>query len=398
VATPAEIQVLIELHIKDKQGGDLLDVCKNLVREYAFRHEHPIVPVQKVVLSPVPRLGMSGSYVFYMDVHNKKTSKVKKLVAKFSGKRKIREEQKNATNFTDVEKPFEDSKSGYGLMVYKNVVNATEFRNYFLDRGHTDNDCCETVRKLYTNTVARYIPTQEKNHKTVSVIANYERYLERRSTKPLDKLKSMSSFFNRGLGEIRNPYDFYVNDLRPKWGSRQILPRLVHGDLHARNIMVPNSGDSPELIDYAWGHYGHRAVDFVLLESTIKYMLLSEYCFKYAKEYVPVDIFVDFEKQLCAQGLSLSKYNPPDNHGLSEAIKALQRCFVCIKAIRDCAKTYLDCASPEKIENGFSSKEEEYFLSLFLVSLGLIAFPTVDEGFVVAGCGLLVPCIAEYAS
>lgn len=40
--------------------------------------------------------------------------------------------------------------------------------------------------------------------------------------------------------------------------------------------------------------------------------------------------------------------------------------------------------------------EAEYFMSLFLVSLGNVAYPEVEETWLLHGCGLLVPELRTY--
>ncbi len=55
------------------------------------------------------------------------------------------------------------------------------------------------------------------------------------------------------------------------------LPQgLVHGDLHAQNVLL--SGDQLQLIDFAWAHYGWKAIDFIMLECSLKFLVIPDEC------------------------------------------------------------------------------------------------------------------------
>jgi hypothetical protein len=51
---------------------------------------------------------------------------------------------------------------------------------------------------------------------------------------------------------------------------------LVHGDLHAQNVLV--SGDKLQLIDFAWAQYGWKALDFLMLECSLKFLVIPDEC------------------------------------------------------------------------------------------------------------------------
>ena len=59
--------------------------------------------------------------------------------------------------------------------------------------------------------------------------------------------------------------------------TRESLPLgLVHGDLHAQNVLV--SGDRLQLIDFAWARYGWKALDFLMLECSLKFLVIPDEC------------------------------------------------------------------------------------------------------------------------
>jgi thiamine kinase-like enzyme len=59
--------------------------------------------------------------------------------------------------------------------------------------------------------------------------------------------------------------------------TREELPiGLTHGDLHAQNILVSEGG--LQLIDFAWASYGWKAVDFLMLECSLKLLVVPAEC------------------------------------------------------------------------------------------------------------------------
>jgi hypothetical protein len=47
---------------------------------------------------------------------------------------------------------------------------------------------------------------------------------------------------------------------------------LIHGDLHSQNVLIHND-DQIHLIDFAWAGYGWRALDFLMLECSLKFLV-----------------------------------------------------------------------------------------------------------------------------
>lgn len=374
--------------------------------------------IEGIIFRPVERVGWSSADVFYIDIKliniNQKIKRVGKFVPPKDGE--IEKNSAQLFKFAD----YRDAEinyyinNEYSLIIYQKVEDAKEFRYCYLDKDNcSDAKCSDFIRQLYKNSVSKYIEvtTEDNENNYISIIDDYRDYIENRSIKPLDKLKSSVDFFEQSLTYgACNPYTFYVNEFKPtKWGQRPVKKYLVHGDLHARNIMRKND-EAPRVIDFAWGHFGHRMKDFTLLEATIKYMLLSEYCFKNYKKYIPHEVYLGFEKQLCVEGMNLSQYTINNSESFSRSgdkdiDSALQRAFTCIKEIRECASFYLSLTKNcnnrrvKHMDNQeFESNKEEYFTSLFLISLGNIAFPDTQENWTLHGCGLLVPEIKKHWS
>lgn len=51
---------------------------------------------------------------------------------------------------------------------------------------------------------------------------------------------------------------------------------LTHGDLHAQNVLVSQEG--LQLIDFAWAGYSWKAVDFLMLECSLKLLVVPAEC------------------------------------------------------------------------------------------------------------------------
>ena len=51
---------------------------------------------------------------------------------------------------------------------------------------------------------------------------------------------------------------------------------LTHGDLHAQNVLV--SRGNLQLIDFAWARYGWKALDFLMLECSLKLLVVPVEC------------------------------------------------------------------------------------------------------------------------
>ena len=377
--------------------------------------------ILNVFVRQVERVGWSNSDVYYIDISlTNFGGRLLQNVGKFMKVNKAKREYEHAQPFkrkkdVDITLVYGDKLNEYALVVYQKVEDSKEFRDLYLDKNIEDNVCANCITSLYDDIVSKYIVDYPgKNEARLrSIIQDYGDYLEKRKSKPLQKLRSVVDFFEqaRTYG-AENPYTFYLDELKAtRWGARKIVRHLIHGDLHARNIMVNKETNLPSrLIDYAWGHYGHRAKDFTLLEATIKYMLLTEYTFRHKPEgkddlaYIPHEVYMGFEKQLCVEGMNLSEYRFESGElrsGHEFLEQAIQRAFTCIRAIRESAEKYLDAKSANKKEYGddinfFENVKEEYFTSLFLVSLGNAAYPQVEENWVLHGCGLLIPEIKKY--
>lgn len=78
-----------------------------------------------------------------------------------------------------------------------------------------------------------------------------------------------TSFKDKNLATAKQIYET-VATLRSERGS--FASGLVHGDLHAQNVLVGND-DELHLIDFAWAGYNWKAVDFLMMECSLKFIV-----------------------------------------------------------------------------------------------------------------------------
>jgi len=128
------------------------------------------------------------------------------------------------------------------------------------------------------------------------------------------------------------------------------------------------------------------------MEQTIKYMLLKECAMNNENKdsrHLSLQIYEQFEKMLCKQGLKMSEFDVfmneyvKNNTVNSQEQDVLERVFGCIKVIREKAFNFI-CKYQSETERILKksfliSPEKEYFLSLFLVSLGVFAFSETEQ-------------------
>lgn len=128
--------------------------------------------------------------------------------------------------------------------------------------------------------------------------------------------------------------------------SVQIQLGLVHGDLHAGNIVL-RGGDAPAIIDFGWSaERAHVAKDFVLMECNLRFLTLRPQV---------------SDEQLAAFASTLAWDSEP-SCALTEYL-ARRRNLV--KVVRDAAK---------KVFAEDTDWTREYLAPLFLVAFGLLRF------------------------
>lgn len=373
-------------------------IRQKLVHQFAVEHAGE-ENLEGITLYPVSRAGKSGSEVFYLDLRIKGHGFPERFIAKFQNKDATLEEAASARSakiggFCNSFFHRINVQDNLGVIVY-NLAAARdhiEFRGFFLDIRNTNEACATALHSIF-QTVGRQ-PNNAVDPK--SFIEDYAWYVDRKS-KPLQRIDALTVVAQAqgGIGDvassIRESYQRIERDFNIK-----VSPYLVHGDLHARNLMLSQSNPAKtELIDFGWVHSGHPAKDFVLMECTLKYMLLPE-LLPIAKGsasdnlYIPAKFIEGFEQFLCKHGFSLPSVEDMlssvfgDIEIPAHQVQALSRVYCCLVAVRlaagDVLKKY---CSLDKISN--VTPEQHYFASFFLVTVGLLGFAELDQIWAMIG-------------
>lgn len=375
-----------------KEHERRIGIRRELAHEFALAHAGREA-LEEIVLYPVARAGKSTSEVFYLDLSIADHEFPERFIAKFQGMTATEQEAKSArsaeiANLCSKVKVYRHASEDLGIIVYSlaSARDHIEFRGYFLDIENADADCALALRATFQ--LVEGISNGAVACKRL--VDDYAWYVERKS-KPLQRIDALTAVAppQAGLGEIakriKDTYEHIERDL-----NVEIHPYLVHGDLHARNLMLSRSNPArTELIDFGWVHSGHPAKDFVLMECTLKYMLLSE-ILPIAKGQSCEDLYIQarciqsFEQFLCTHGFEL-----PPAHEMVTAVfgnvsapahqvRALTRVYICVAEVRSSAGRTLRkyCT---KHASPVLTAEQHYFASLFLVALGLLGLPEVDQ-------------------
>lgn len=359
--------------------------------------------VSRIEFYPVSRVGKSGSEVFYCDIWVPGVGFPRRHIAKFQDCKRTEDEYRAALDARHAQlcsevSHFLDADADLGLIVYDlaRARNHREFRGVFLDTDVPDEFCANALSAGLRD-VGRF-PNDQAPQRTVH--EDFKDYIERR-TNPIGKLQALAKARSdwhplscaateilAALAEISARADHLV------------LPHLVHGDLHARNLMVDaENAHSTELIDFDWVHYGHPAKDLVLMEATLKYMLLPELVQKQLGKQgsLSMEAVAEFEDVLATNCFDL-----PDPSALlsrmADLLKGgnggaalevpILRTYRCLISIRTAAKKVLHDYCGRL--NGTAVAEREYMTALFMVTVGLFGFQETERFWALAGLHRLV--------
>lgn len=285
------------------------------------------------------------------------------------------------------------------------MKNHQEFRGYFLDENNSSENCAIAIKSILQD-IGLHRNTNEPDKMFVD---DFKKYVHRKQ-QPIDKLwafKKTSSEYS-GFSQIASHILDSYNKLTREFDF-SFTPYLVHGDLHARNLMLNiENPNQTELIDFGWTHYGHPAKDFVLLEITLKYMLLSELLLNTKSRdrddpfHLPLNVFEKFEIFLCENCFTLPNYEYllskiPELLELKPyQNKALERVYLCLIEVRKEAGRILR-EFTSKHDADIPSAEQNYFASLFLVTLGLSEFSEMQPVWTLIGLDKIGAAIWQHS-
>lgn len=149
--------------------------------------------------------------------------------------------------------------------------------NAWFKRNNTPLDP-KTARSRIASIYTDRMRSWHSSDSAPSEMKTYREVFERRLDRIDDFEASLVSIGKEGLEKGFSEFNLgKVRDLMPKIESilayKDAFPfGLSHGDLHAQNILVgPN--DSFHLIDFAWAGFNWKAIDFIMLECSLKFLV-----------------------------------------------------------------------------------------------------------------------------
>ena len=389
---------------KEKHNSELKKRSELASQFVKKRRERLPNKVKSVLLYPVSRAGKSGSEVFYLDIFVENIFLPQNFIAKFQDVKNTEAELESGkiASFSaicrDVDAVF-DKDNDLGMLVYglAELPQFVEFRAYFLDLGNPEEECANALRSVYGR-LSRH-PNSKAEHK--DFLDDHAWYLDKKN-QPRSRIESLksSSLNYSGVSQLAKAIDSHYSRISALLKGVKVFPYLVHGDLHARNLMLSakNPNDT-ELIDFAWAHYGHPAKDFSLMEVTLKYMLLRELLHIRGPEntgsHLPLSAYEKFERYLCEHIFELPEATEFEEHMKSSDdvldyhILILRRTYVSLKVLIKSAQEVLDKYCEEYQENSSLSPKEHFLISNFLVTFGLNGFQEVEPIWVLVGLDIL---------
>ncbi|WP_194946865.1 phosphotransferase [Cupriavidus necator] len=374
-----------------------LKVRQRLAHKFAV--EHAKNDVEEISLYPVARAGKSGSEVFYLDLSLKTFSFPERFVAKFQSCNQTDNESSSARSaqvakFCNKIFSHKDAEADVGIIVYDLAAahDHIEFRGFFLDLQQSNNDCAIALKSIF-QLVGRHPNSAQKPKK---FFEDFEWYVNRKS-KPSHRIDALTLVapVHHGIGAIAKTIQEYFHRIEREF-NLEVHPYLVHGDLHARNLMLSKSNPAKtELIDFGWVHSGHPAKDFVLMENTLKYMLMPELLPLARGDtndplYIPAKSIEAFERYLCEHGFDLPTLEDMQAKVFEESDlashhkHALSRVYCCLIEVRRAAGEVLRHYCTQHNQVGITP-EHHYFASLFLVTFGLLGMPEQDQIWTLIG-------------
>ncbi|MXN75920.1 phosphotransferase [Burkholderia sp. 4701] len=397
-----------------------LSAHEKLVSKFSEELKGP--KIISIELYQVERVGDSGSQVFYVDVYRREMVAPESFVAKFQSLDATVREATGAQNArivrmcspyycypqvvrdaleadsSGVNRPnFPTGPDAVGMIVYEftNVKNPREFREAFLDWKTPNEACAEALNALYS----RVPDLQKLTDKPVSLVEDFKRYL-RPGVAPLSRVKALVTSSVAGMQSIASSIMETFDFIESKFDI-SIRRVAVHGDLHARNLMIGQEDWwDYGLIDFDWMHYGHPAKDFVILEATLKYMLLPELIRKAKMEdgkalpYLPTKAIELLAGCWYQTGLQVPDKNVIEDalsgdDILQEHLNSIERVNACLRVLRSRAEKCMSEYAEKYPSFPKVSAEQHYYICLFLVTVGLLGYTQTELTWAMIGLSRL---------
>jgi hypothetical protein len=375
-----ELRFSDDLHLHDSEKQKCLDLMTDFVGEYFSDSKEQC---EYISVFPVSRLGFSGAKVFYVNIKRKGLDALETKVAKFDLSEDIVKEAEKAKILEQiVHGPYQKEEkhlNPLGMLIYQAIPDSKEFLQIMM----SEEDilyCTNVIKNLYQDLVTSKYLKIRKSIPAKNIIEDYKRYLERKNN-PLQKAQIIADYFNDQGEKL---FAFYNQLLEnPKY----INPKIIHGDLHARNILANRYGSY--LIDFDWVDEGHVAKDFTLLECTILYMILPSLILRKCKEHIALNELEALNRQLY-NSFQLGTYQRITETDKKDHCYA--KAFEVIKILRKYAE---DIIQDSNNKESFSSPFEEYKYSLVLISLSQISFQDANLEILVHTANSIIDSLDE---
>jgi hypothetical protein len=226
----------------------------------------------------------------------------------------------DSKSFAEIISKIEYSEIDYYLKIIDNLFNLTIFNSW--DKGKRQKK--HSAKELYSSFI-----------KFNDIVQQIEKILDTKNEfdKDYSLLSQFESIFN---------LEFDCNT------------KICHGDLHSENFFID---DKNEIILIDFGDTGelHSLIDFVTLESSIR--------FKHISKYYNLDELLKYEKQLFTIDSFKNNFNLDFiNH------KNLTKYFKIILKIREHALKYI-C----------NNSLNEYLIALFMITFRQIRYPDLNQ-------------------
>lgn len=232
--------------------------------------------VKKASVYPVERMGRSTATVFYVDAFCEKNINKGSYVAKFDENKAISGEvdavESASRDGLIQESPLRGHQIGDKLSaILYTYSSGKEFRYWFLDKTKDYRFVKRVVDHIYGSTV-KHSPAGDRSSSMWS--EEYAWYINRK-VKPVEHLKAFCKSEHPLSSHALKVFEGFS---KISGSPLEFQPVCIHGDLHARNVMVEETSTSvrASLIDFHWAKPGHIFKDYVLLELTIKLALFLE--------------------------------------------------------------------------------------------------------------------------
>jgi hypothetical protein len=317
--------------------------------------------------------GNSGSKV--IEVRPKKefgNQHEKRYIVKYSTKndqRKIEIEKKRFSRWIEGYKKFNEYEcshyktSTHEAIRYSYAISDSELESYSYseilnkpkNKFHTEKK--ETIESLFDISLFQVWndSIEKKNCKVSELYYDY--------VNPIKIKAELCKILNLSSEEVES--NQLIKNFNLIWEySSEFHIKVCHGDLHSENFFRDSNGIY--LIDFGYTDMRHSVVDHTSLECSIK--------FKHIPFYIPIDELRQIETEL------LSKESFQESNLNSQSKRSV---------IIDLLQVIRQIRSKSTLVRGDSSSNDEYYISLFMMTFRQIQYSDMNQLYALRSAELL---------